>query len=322
MKKNNKRYVIGVDGGGADTIAVLADLKGKILAESKTGPSHFIKVGLKESILNLAEAIERVLKKNKKGKIISAFIGLTAIEENKEMAKKIKKMLSSKPKISQIFKGKVIIGSDQIVAFRSGTDKKEGVVLISGAGSAAHGWRGNKEAKTSGWGYLNDEGSGFWTGQEGYRAVYKDLDGRGPKTLITKLVSQKLKFKNIEDLKKRIYTPDLIKTILSFSILVDQASKRNDRVAKNILIEAGNELVLSTNTVIKKLNLQKKKFPLILVGKMFKSKIVLNGVKKEIKKLAPRAEFILPKEEPVIGAVKLALEQISNVNNFYDRRNH
>lgn len=326
MKKNQKPvrqslrfksmaggYVIGVDGGGADTVAALANLKGKILAKSKTGPSHFIKVGLKESILNITTAVEKVmifLAPHQEKEIISSFIGLTAIGENKEMGKEIKRILSRQSKISEIFKGRVVVGNDQIVAFRSGTDKKEGVVLISGAGCTAHGWRGNKEFKTSGWGYLNDEGSGFWVGQEGFRAVYKDLDGRGPKTLITKLVFRKLKIKNMEDLKKKVYTPDLIKTILSFSILVDRASKKNDKVAKIILIKASNELALAANTVIEKLNFQKEKFSFILVGKMFKSKIVINAVKKEIKKFAPKVVFIQPKQEPVIGAVKLAIEQI------------
>ena len=208
MLLQNNNYIIGVDGGGTKTVAALANLKGKILAKSKTGPSHFIKAGLEETILNITEVIEKVmtlLTSSQKREIVSTFVGLTAIEENKEMGQKIKKLLSQQPKISGIFKGKVIVGSDQIVAFRSGTDEKEGVVLISGAGCAAHGWRGKKEAKTSGWGYFNDEGSGFWIGQEAYRAVYKDLDERGPKTLITKLVFRKLKLKNIEDLKKKVF---------------------------------------------------------------------------------------------------------------------
>lgn len=317
MLCENQKYVIGIDGGGVDTVVALADLKGKILKESKTGPSHFIKAGLKESISNITEAIEKVmifLTPSQRKEIVSTFIGLTAIEENKEIAKVIKKLLSQQSRISEIFKGRVTVGSDQIAGFRSGTDKKEGVVLISGAGCAAHGWGKNKEFKTSGWGYLNDEGSGFWIGQEGFRAVYKDLDGRGPKTLITQLVSQKLKLKKIEDLKKKVYTPALIQTILSFSILVDRASKKNDQIAKNILIKAGQELALATKTVIKKLNFRKKKFPLVLSGKMFKSKIVLDVAKKEIKKFAPKVQFILPRQEPVIGAIKLALERAKRIN--------
>lgn len=311
MKEEKQlNYVIGVDGGGVKTVAVLSDLKGKILAKAKSGPSSFIKVGIKETILNITKAIEKILKKNKKGKILSTFIALAAVEENKEMGREIKRILSRQSKLSEIFKGKVVVGSDQIAAFRSATDKKEGVVLISGAGCSAHGWRRNKEFKTSGWGYLNDEGSGFWIGQEGFRAVYKDLDRRGPKTLITKLIFRKLKIKNIEDLKKKVYTPDLIKTILSFSILVAKASKRNDKVAKNILIKAGNELALAANTVIKKLNFQKEKFSFILVGGMFKSKLVLDMVKKEVRKVAPKVIFKRPKQKPVIGAVKLAIEEL------------
>jgi len=81
------------------------------------------------------------------------------------------------------------------------------------------------------------------------------------------------------------------------------------------LIETGKELALSTKTVIKKLNFQKVKFPLVLVGSMFNSKTVLDTLKKEVKKLAPRVNFIRPKVEPVIGAVKLAIEQVKKNEN-------
>jgi activator of 2-hydroxyglutaryl-CoA dehydratase len=61
--------------------------------------------------------------------------------------------------------------------------------------------------------------------------------------------------------------------------------------------------------VIKKLKF-KGKFPIVLIGGMFKSKIVLKTVKREIKKYSPKVQFIRPKKEPVIGAIKLALEEI------------
>ena len=75
-------------------------------------------------------------------------------------------------------------------------------------------------------------------------------------------------------------------------------------------------LTLAVKTVIKKLNFQKEKFPLILVGSMFKSKIVLDTVKKEVRKIAPKTEFIRPKKEPAIGAIKLAIEQIKQYASF------
>jgi len=327
----NKNYVIGVDGGGTKTEVALADLEGKILKLARTGPSSPRNVGIGKGAENIAQAIKKV-KMGRKVDLI--FVGLAAIEEEYKFEKeKIKREILKK---LRDFKGKLIIDSDQIVAFRSGTKEKNGIVLISGTGCVCHGWRrlkptqgrgvslresalrpdhppasrAPKEAKVSGWGWLNDEGSGFWAGQKGFQAILKELDGRGPKTLITKLIFKEWKSKNKENLLKKIYSRDSIRQISLMSGSIDRAAEKGDKIAKNIMAEAGKELALAVKTVIKKLNFEKEKFPLVLVGRMFKSKIVLETAKMEIKKLAPKIQFIQPKENPVVGAVKLAIENL------------
>jgi len=311
VKKENQKYVIGVDGGGTKTISALADLNLKILKIAKTGPSNLRNVGIEEAVLNISKAILKVIKGIKEKNILSIFIALAAVEEEfKSEKEKIKREIFKNPKISKALRGDIEIVSDQIAAFRAGTDEKDGLVLIAGTGSVCHGRRGKKEVKTGGWGWANDEGSGFWAGQKGYQAIFKDLDGRGPKTKITKLVFKEWKLKNKEDLMKKIYGKDSIRNISLISKTVDKASQMGDKVARKILEEAGEELSILAISVIKRLNFHNKKFPLVLIGAMFKSKIILNKLKKEIKKLAPRAEFIFPKEEPVIGAIKLAIENL------------
>ena len=311
MQKENQKYVIGVDGGGTKTISALADLNLKILKIAKTGPSNLRNVGIEEAVLNISKAILKVIKGIKEKNILSIFIALAAVEEEfKSEKEKIKREIFKNPKISKALRGDIEIVSDQIAAFRAGTDEKDGLVLIAGTGSVCHGRRGKKEVKTGGWGWANDEGSGFWAGQKGYQAIFKDLDGRGPKTKITKLVFKEWKLKNKEDLMKKIYGKDSIRNISLISKTVDKASQMGDKVARKILEEAGEELSILAISVIKRLNFHNKKFPLVLIGAMFKSKIILNKLKKEIKKLAPRAEFIFPKEEPVIGAIKLAIENL------------
>lgn len=302
-------YVIGVDGGGSKTTAVLANLEGRILKRYQGGSSHPRNLGVKKALENVALAIEKILPK--KGKIVSTFLGLPAMEEEFKNRKNfIKKELLKHKEIFPIFKGKIVINSDQLAGFRSGTNKKDGIVLIAGSGCVAHGWKGKNEVKVDGWGYLSEMGSSFWIGQKALQAIWKELDGRGPKTLITKLVFRKLKIKNKENLINKIYFKNHFKVISSFSSLVDLATKKGDKIAEKILIEGGKELGLSANIVIKRLNLKNKKFPLVLIGSVFKSKFVLDTVKKEIKKFAPKTEFIRPKVEPVIGAVKLAIEQL------------
>jgi N-acetylglucosamine kinase-like BadF-type ATPase len=313
MKKISRYYYIGVDGGATRTIAVLGDEKGKILRRGEGGSSSLRNVGIKKAIENIKLAILPLLK-NFQGEILSTFLGLPAFEEEyKNQVKAIKKELLKHKEISPIFKGKVIIGSDQLVAFRAGTDEKEGIVQIAGTGCVAHGWRKNKEVKVSGWGWLTDEGSAFWTGQKCLSAIFKDLDGRGKKTLLTPLIFKSLKIKTKEELLKLIYSQNPPEIVPYFSILVEKSAKKGDKVAQEILKEASQQLILTAKTAIKKLNFQKKKFPLVLVGSMFNSKLILNNFKKEIKKFAPQVEFFQPKKEEVVkGALKLAKEMANS----------
>lgn len=114
-------------------------------------------------------------------------------------------------------------------------------------------------------------------------------------------------------MNQKIYSQDFVKTISSLSLECDLAAQKSDKVAREILAEAGKELNSCVKVIIKKLNFFKTNFPLILIGGVLKSKIVLDTIKKEIKKIAPKAQFIIPKEEPVIGAVKLAIETLTPV---------
>jgi len=316
-----KKYVIGVDGGGTKTVAALSDLNLKILKIAKTGPSNLRNVErIEEAVLNISKAILKVIKGVKEKEILSIFVALAAVEEEfKSEKEKIKKGVLKNSKILKVLKNpepsrQIEIVSDQIAAFKSGTDEKDGLVLIAGTGSVCHGWREKKEAKTGGWGWANDEGSGFWAGQKGYQAIFKELDGRGKKTKITKLLFKEWHLERKEDLMKKIYGSDSIRNISLISKIVDEASQMGDKVARSIMEEAGEELALLAVAVIKKLisplARKRTRLPLVLVGAMFKSKIILNKLKKEIKKLAPRVEFIFPKKEPVIGAIKLAIENL------------
>ncbi|KPJ55387.1 hypothetical protein AMJ47_00780 [Parcubacteria bacterium DG_72] len=301
MKKKEKQYVIGVDGGGTKTVTALADLKGNILRTVKTGPSSPRNVGIDKTAENVAEGINKVFKKN----TAFVFAGLPAVEEEykskiNEIEKKIVKDVSNKIKIK--------VGSDQIVAFRSGTDEKSGVMVIAGTGCVAHGWRGGREAKVSGWGWLADEGSAIWAGRKVFQTVLKDIDNRGQKTSLTNLILKKLRVSTSEKLVLKVYKENFLQILSSLSIVADSAAKYGDQAARMILREAGEEAALAAETVIKNLGFRKKSFPLVLVGSMFKSGNFRKSFELHIKQSISKANIIYPKSAPVLGAVKLAIE--------------
>lgn len=303
MEKNNQKYVIGVDGGGTKTLAVLADLRGKILKKIKTGSTNSNKIGFENSILELKKLISQIIRGYPEGRIVFCYLGLAGgLERDKEKRKKIEKILK------RDFFFPIKVEGDQKIAFRSGTDKKNGILIIGGTGSIAMGWRGKKEAICGGWDWLlGDQGSAFWIGKVALERLLKCLDGREKcSNLFKNFIFQKMKTE--KDFYQKFYNQDFVRKVATISKLVESAAKRGDKSAREILIKAGKELAKMGIGSIKQLNFQKEKFPLVLSGSVFKSKIIFLTAKKEIKKVAPKAKFILPQKEPVFGAVKLALE--------------
>ncbi len=281
---------IGVDGGATKTTVALADKEGNITARVVGGPSSPRNMGVKESVENIYTLIKEV----KEGEITSSFIALPAVEEEYRAEKeRIIKMLQEKG-----LEGKIVVGSDQLSAFRAGTKEKEGVVLIAGTGAVAHGWK-DGEAVCSSWGYLADEGSAFYIGMEAFRAVAKHLDGRGEKTKITEILFEGWKISSPEELRKAVYS-DFMRYIPQISVFVDMAG--DDFVAREILEKAAEELALSANTVVEKLNFTQR-FPLVVSGGVFQSEKVYHTFKEKVSSLA---EVSSPATDPVKGAVILA----------------
>ena len=310
MKNSFKKelFVIGLDGGGTKTIAVLSDGNGNILGKGRSGSSNPRNIGIEEAVENIVKAIKESAVKVGIKNISIIFLGLPCVEEEfKEKKDKIKKEILKNSFFSS-FTGKIVIESDQLVGFRAVTNEKNGILLNAGTGAVIHGWTGKKEVKIDGWGYLSEEGSAFWVGQEALRYIFKQIDGREKETLLKNLIFKKLKIKKKEELIEKIYSKGFHEKICSLSVFVAEAGEKKDKIAKEILKEAAKKLSFSAIVAIKKLDFQKKEFPLVLSGSMFNSKIILNFVKEEIKKIANRVVFIRNKKEPVLGAVILALE--------------
>lgn len=287
---------MGIDGGGTKTDIVLADLRGTIIKKVKAGPASLRNTGIEKSCENILKGIDKLSEVD--GEIVSTFVGFPALQEEYSNRKEhIEDCLDKE------ISGDVKIGSDQLVAFKSGTESDKGIVVIAGTGGVVRGFNGEKSEKVSGWGYLADEGSAFWVGLKAYRKITKQLDGRGEKTLITEIVFKEWDLEDGNELNKRIYK-NPIESLPELSIMVDYAQRGGDKIATRILEEAANEIFEGVELVAKKLNLHQ--FPLILVGGMFKSGFLEGELSKKIKD-KDKINIIRPENDPVFGAVKLAI---------------
>lgn len=312
IKKKNvvkNKFVIGVDGGGTKTAVVLADMEGKIVTRAVAKASNPRDIGIGEAVKNIGAGIYEILKRRKNVNIASVFIGLPAMEEEYKNKKQlIIREIKKNKKIASIFKGKIKIGSDQLVAFRAGSYGKDGIVAICGTGTAVHGWNNNKEALSNNYGWVS-KGSSRWIGEKVMQAIAESLDGRGQQTKLAEMVFKKYKFNDIGKLLEFFYVTSK-SDLPKLAVLCDEAAMRGDKVAQEILIQSGKEVALSVRAVAVKLGFFEKT-PLVLVGGTYKSRWVADTAMDEIQRYYPgRFDFVVV-GDPIIGAVRLAIESVN-----------
>ncbi|MDO9575766.1 MAG: BadF/BadG/BcrA/BcrD ATPase family protein [bacterium] len=299
-------YVIGVDGGGTKTKAILANDRGEVLGEKEIGQSNYQIIGRENFKKTIIGLINDLIKDSRieKGKISKVSLGLAGVGRENEK-KDVQNILRDAGFYS-------IVENDAVIALIGALGGKSGVVIIAGTGSIALGKNESNEiARAGGWGYiLGDEGSGFYIGKNALIYALKEYDGRGKKTILTEMIKQNLKISNTEEVIPMVYSGKLTRAgIADLAKLVFKAARTGDKIANVILDKAGNELGLLAYAVIKRLKFKSKEVDIGLVGGIFKEKEYLL---EPIKSVIPyNINFKEPRFSPVVGALLMGLETIN-----------
>ena len=300
------KYLIGIDAGGTKTNCAIADLTGKILIKKTGKSSNYLIAGADKTASNLFSLISKSLKKingNFKDvkQLVIGIAGAGRIKDAKNLeASFIKNAKSKKIKINSL---KVI--SDARIALEGAFPDSAGCILIAGTGSILFGKdrKGNLH-RVGGFGRLiGDEGSGYSIGRKALQVVSKSLDGRTDKSLLSKLVLQKMKITSSEELITKIYKENF--DIASLAPVVISAAEKKDKMAIGILNEETDEVVLHIRAVMKKMKVKKLNVAFtgsLIANKNFYSKLLT----KKIKSTLRTVKIIKPKLSPVEGAILLA----------------
>jgi N-acetylglucosamine kinase-like BadF-type ATPase len=305
--------VVGVDGGGTKTEAVILDSNQRVIGEGRAGPSNPLRVGIASAAASIREAIDRacVMAKVRRDDLLAAEIGLAGARR-RELRERMREAVA----ILGIPDIEVVTDAD--IALYGATDGAPGIVVIAGTGSICCGVNARgKRICAGGWGPIaGDEGGGAWIARRALRGVAYASDGRGPKTLLTDLACSYFRVSTADDLVTAIYAPSITNERLAgFGKDVIEAAKQKDSVAQAIIDEAGAELALATITVIKNLHMEREKFQIAHVGGVFAASgdLILDRLRKEVQKVAPRAYFQPPHFSPAVAAARMAREHINHI---------
>lgn len=304
-----RTLVLGVDGGGSKTRAVVADGAGAVLGEGLAGPSNPLRVGVGEAAAAIRDAADRACAEAgvRRVEIVAAEVGLAGVRR----ADIRERMRAA---VADLGVKTVRVVTDADIALYGATGGKPGVVIIAGTGSICCGINARgRRACAGGWGPVaGDEGSGSWIARRALQAVARATDGRGRKTSLVEAACDYFNVSAAEDLSTAVYAPNMTNTrIAGFGRRVVGAAKRRDVVAREIVEEAGRELATAAAAVIRKLKMERESFQVAYVGGVFAAGgLILDALSEELAQVAPRAFVAPPVLAPAEAAARMAGEQL------------
>ncbi len=298
--------VVGVDGGGSKTLALVADTQGKILGRGIGGPSNYQVVGQEAACAAIATAI-RGARAQVPGELSALCLGIAGAGRVSDRTVFQAWAETRYPGIP------VVVVHDGQLALAAGTPEGWGIAVLCGTGSLVYGQDPQgRPARAGGWGYLlGDEGSGYAIGLAALRAVAHAADGRGPATALTQAILTHCSLDKPQDLITHVYRPPLPRTeIAGLTEIVADIAARGDQVAKELLRAAGEELARAARAVAAQLALPQP-LPCALAGSVIlHAATVLQSFQQAATVQGLSLSPLTPVPEPAWGAVQLARQLI------------
>ena len=299
--------VLGIDVGGSKTVCLLADAAGRILAEGRGDGANLQSVGE----LGLEKVLYSVMEETlgRTGMTPSVIcLGIAGVDrpEDEEVVRSVMSRIG--------YRARVLVVNDALIALEAGVGDSPGIVIVSGTGSIAYGRNARGEAsRAGGWGYvLGDEGSGYWIGRLALRAVVRDADGRGRRTSLTPRLLEHFGVRHAAELIHKVYHDEFPpRSIAGVARYVQHARDEGDIVAAGILNRAADELAAAAAAVMTRLELTDTPFAFVLSGGAFHA---IPWLRDQLQLLLPalgtRSTVLVLKDEPALGAVRLAVAEL------------
>ena len=303
-----KHYVIGIDGGGTKSTALLVGLDGTVLAECTGGPTQLQIVGLKQASSALFDLIKECCHKigghpDSLETVIMGVAGAGRATDRTDLANAVRSLgLKKKFPIKNLR-----IETDAQIALEASFAGGPGICVIAGTGSIAlYRTDDGRVLRTGGWGrVLGDEGGGYVIARDALNAIMRQHDKRGDKTDLTKKALAHFNVSSPEELIAKVYHEQV--DIATFVPRVFEAAAEFDRTAHSVLVKNANELV----ELVRILILQSRpriKLPVALRGGLLEADTVYaKMVKDKIISSLPNLVVQKPKFPNAFGAAIIGL---------------
>jgi N-acetylglucosamine kinase len=306
-------WVLGLDGGGTKTVALVVNERGRVLGRGESGPANYHTAGLGPASENIQQAVTTAISDSGlvPQALSYAFLAMAGVDRTTDrqvMAGVTARLGLTCP---------IRLEHDAIAALAGATGGQPGAVVIASTGSIAFGEDGQgNHARAGGYGpLLGDEGSGYDIGRKALIAALRHEDGRSPSTVLTERIKKRFLLDNMPEMINLVYgnpAPLQRPEIAGLAPLVVEAAREGDYISREILRVAGRELGLLAAAVLQRLNWEPGETVRVSgIGAVFTAGNILTlPMEQVIHSACPQAEMCQPKHTPAYGAALLALRAV------------
>jgi N-acetylglucosamine kinase-like BadF-type ATPase len=294
-------YYLGVDGGQSGTTAVIGDRDGRVVGWANAGPCNH--VGAAEARAKFLRVMRECITAaaDRAGipddRFQSACFGMSGGPADKDAL--LREIVDAEH---------WIVTHDAAIALAGATSGEPGIVAIAGTGSMVFGQNARGEiARVGGWGYLfGDEGSAFDIARQALRAILREHEGWGGRTVLTPALVEAGGVSDSNELLHLLYTPEWPRQrIAGLAPIVDRIAEEGDPTATSILQNAARELALQVGSVRRQLWADEEGTRVSWAGGVFRSRILIERFRLLVS-IEANNTCEPPQHGPAIGALLLA----------------
>jgi N-acetylglucosamine kinase-like BadF-type ATPase len=255
-------YILGIDGGGTKTECVLMNPAGEIVARSFSGPSNPYRVGVASASREIQKAADLCLQEVGAERNAVAAIGAgLAGTGNPELKEGMRASLAA------AFPGAAVSVFTDLETALAAAGEGPVIVLVAGTGSAAIGRNAQGQIwRTGGQGpRLGDDGSAFDIGSRAVARAMGEQVRLGKDSILGSKILQQFGYASWQELRQRATSePDNVFPHV-FPVVASLADA-GDMTAREILLQAADELSSLANVVAEHSGQRREKIRIVKMG--------------------------------------------------------